>query len=201
MSSFGNIEPIIEELVGKEKGYFVDIGAHDGISGNNTIYFEKKGWEGVCIEPHPKVFPLLQRSRNCQLENCAVWQSDTDVMFLAVTGYAEMLSGIMESYDPRHYQRIQREVAGMGGSTELVKIPARKFSSIVTQKDIDFLSIDTEGSEMNILRNVDFNEYDIRVICIENNFMDPAYEEFFRERGYTLHSTHLGCDQIYVKNT
>jgi FkbM family methyltransferase len=199
MRSFGNIEPIIENLVGVEKGYFIDIGAHDGLSGNNTKYFEEKGWEGVCIEPHPDVFEQLKNNRTCRVENCAIWESDTEIDFLAVSGYPEMLSGIVESYDPRHLDRINREIATMNGSSRTVKIQAKKFDTIIDKTHINFLSIDTEGSEMRILEKVDFDKYRIDVICIENNFMDPSFMKFFHERGYYLHSTHLGCDQIYVR--
>ena len=110
-----------------------------------------------------------------------------------------MLSGIVESYDPRQRARVEREIVSMGGSSELVKVKALKFDSLGLPSKIDFLSVDTEGSELHILDNVDFSRYDIRVICVENNFMDPLYEKFFNDRGYVLHSTHLNCDQIYVK--
>lgn len=199
MSSFGNIEPVIESLVGTDKGFFVDIGAHDGIDGNNTVYFEKKGWSGVCIEPHPDVFESLKKNRTCVVENCAVWTENTVVDFLAVSGYPEMLSGIIESYDPRHKARVDREILHMGGSSRTVKIQARRFDDIIKTTHINFLSIDTEGSEIAILKNVDFSKYVIDVICIENNFNDPSFLTFFKDRGYVLHSTHSGCDQIYKK--
>ena len=205
MRSFAGFEHILDELTNPEnienfKGFYVDIGAHDGLTGNNTKFFEEKEWEGICIEPHPIVFEQLKANRKCRVENIAIWNKDTEVDFLAVSGYAEMLSGIVESYDPRHKARVDREIAQMGGSSVLVKVKAMKFDSLKLPTKIDFLSIDTEGSELQILDNVDFNKYDIRVVCIENNFMDPAYEKFFNDRGFTLHSTHLACDQIYTKN-
>jgi FkbM family methyltransferase len=204
MRSFAGIENIIEELTNPHKienfkGFYVDIGAHDGLSGNNTKYFEEQGWEGICIEPHPLVFENLKKNRTCRVENVAIWKEDTEVDFLAVSGYAEMLSGIVESYDTRHRARIEREIIQMGGYSSMVKVKALKFDTLKLPTKIDFLSIDTEGSELHILENVDFNKYDIRVVCIENNFMDPAYEQFFKDRGFTLHSTHLACDQIYTK--
>jgi FkbM family methyltransferase len=199
MYSFTKIEHIIENLCNVDKGYFVDIGAHDGISGSNSKYFEEKGWDGICIEPHPDVFKLLKKNRVCSLSNAAVWKEDTEVDFLAVSGYPEMLSGIVESYDPQHSARIDREIEQMGGSSRLVKIPAMRFDTLVDRTHIDFLSIDTEGSELEILKNIDFDKYNIRVICIENNFNDPIFVEFFLERGYTYHSYHLMCDQIFYK--
>jgi len=50
----------------KEKGFFLDIGAHDGASLNNTYFFEKyRKWNGICIEPIPEVFAKLDENRNC----------------------------------------------------------------------------------------------------------------------------------------
>ncbi len=199
MYSFTKIEHIIENLCNVDKGYFVDIGAHDGITGSNSKYFEEKGWDGICIEPHPDVFEKLKRNRKCEISNAAVWKEDTEVDFLAVSGYPEMLSGIVESYDPRHLERVNSEISKMGGSSKLIKIPALKFESLVKNTRIDFLSIDTEGSELEILKNVDFEKYDIRTICIENNFNDPVFLDFFIKRGYIYNYFNSMCDQIFYK--
>ncbi len=200
MPSFTNIEHIVENLCNTDKGFFVDIGAHDGITGNNTKYFEDKGWSGICIEPIPSVFEQLKINRTCQVDDCAIWKSTGTTDFLALTGYTEMLSGIMSDYDPRHFQRVQRELHQHGGTKTLIKVKTKKFSDILQEgTTIDFLSIDTEGSEMSILNNIDFSKYNIKVVCIENNFMDPEFEKFFESRGFYLHSTHMACDQIYTR--
>ena len=180
-------------------GVFVDIGAHDGVDGSNTKYFEEIGWKGICVEPHPIVFQKLKSNRACEVLNCAIWNEDKKLDFLAISGYPEMLSGIMESYDPRHVERIDREIQTYGGYRQIVEIEAKKFSTIVKEKVIDFLSVDTEGSEMKILENIDFDEYDIKVVCVENNFNDPAFNEFFTSKGYKFFRTYLACDQIYYK--
>ena len=102
-----------------------------------------------------------------------------------------MLSGIYESYDTRHYNRILNELNTYGGNSEMIEIDAMKFESVVDKKNIDFLSIDTEGSELQILERINFNEYDIKVICIENNFFDENFNEFFKERGYEYYTNVL----------
>ena len=200
-NSFHKIEPLIWELCGKKTdGFYVDIGAFDGVDGSNTLYFEKIGWKGICVEPHPVFFKQLVENRKCQLESCAIWKADEEVDFLAITGYSSMLSGIPDTYDPRHRSRISGEIRSFGGEEQLIKVPGKKFSTICKETHIDFLSIDTEGSELKILQEIDFSVYNFTVICVENNFLDPAYEAFFKERSYKLHSTFGGCDQIYVKN-
>jgi FkbM family methyltransferase len=189
---------LLEIFENKKNGFFVDIGAHDGISINNTKLLEDLGWDGICIEPHPKVFQRLLLNRNCKKVNCAVWDKDTKVKFLALTGPTEMLSGIYESYDPKHYQRIQFELQRDGGTSEIIEIDALKFESIVTNEKIDFMSIDTEGSELQILERIDYNKYDIELICVENNFFESKFEEFFITKGYHFHSN-IGIDFFFKK--
>lgn len=197
--SFGEMEDHILKLCDTEKGFFVDIGAHDGISGSNTKRLEELGWEGICVEPLPRAFEELQKNRTCELQNCAIWDKEGTTEFLVVTGYAEMLSGIVESYDPRHADRIDRELQHFGGTKTSITVRTRRFDNVVKNPRIDFLSIDTEGSELSILNTINFDKYDIRVICVENNFGDPAFEVFFANRGYRLDKVFSNCDQIFVK--
>jgi len=194
------LESDVLKLTGNPtKGFYVDIGAHNGVEGSNTKYFEELGWDGVCIEPHPDVFKQLEQNRKCEKLNCAIWDRDTQVDFLAISGYSEMLSGIIESYDPRHVARINGEVSSRGGSTKVVKVDAKKFESVITREHIDFLSVDTEGSELQILKKIDFSKYDVKVICVENNFANKEFFDFFTERGYKFYKTYLNCDQIFYK--
>lgn len=60
-SQAGQDKYLIENIYkNKEKGFFIDIGAHDGITYSNTYYLEKElGWSGICIEPNPKIYKQL----------------------------------------------------------------------------------------------------------------------------------------------
>jgi len=189
---------ILEIFNFKKNGYFVDIGAYDGVSISNTKFLEDLGWDGMCIEPHPNVFKLLTSNRNCTCINCAIWNENKKVNFLSLSGYTEMLSGIVESYDMRHYGRIQSELNHFGGSSEILEVDAKKFEDVVSKTEIDFLSIDTEGSELQILEQIDFNKYVIKVICVENNFHESKFNDFFTSKGYKLYGS-VNIDYLYVK--
>lgn len=194
-----NLEKKIQEIFNnKTQGFFVDIGAYDGVAISNTKFLEDLGWDGICIEPHPNVFKRLQENRKCKLVNCAVWHEDTKIKFLSLTGYTEMLSGIYESYDPRHYSRIQNELKRFGGNSEIIEIDANKFDTIVKNNEIDFLSIDTEGSELQILSNIDFEKFKIKLICVENNYFEKKFIDFFSNRGYEFYCN-VGIDYLFVK--
>lgn len=196
--AFNNLDEVLAKYLRKDKGFFVEIGAHDGVSGSNTKYLELNGWEGICVEANPNVFDKLKANRTCRVENVAVWKDDVDLEFLSITGYPEQLSGILESYDPRHLARVDRELAVHGGTRKIVNIAGRKLDTLVDRKEIDFLSIDTEGSELEILKAIDFSKHDIAVLCIENNFSDPQIPEFMRSKGYFYREA-VSCDQIYTK--
>jgi hypothetical protein len=71
----------------KKDGIFVDIGAHDGISYSNTYFFEKHlEWQGICIEPLPKVFEDLTTNRNCICINGCIADTTQQKKFLQVNG-------------------------------------------------------------------------------------------------------------------
>lgn len=182
----------------KTDGFFVDIGAHDGISGSNTYFLENLGWSGICVEPLKYIYDQLIVNRKCVCENCALWTKNGKVSFMSLSGYTQMLSGIVESYDPRHVSRIKDELNYHGGLSEIIEVPSKTFDSVVKVKTIDFLSIDTEGSELDILQTIDFDFYDIRVICVENNYGDPKIDEFLSEKKYTLIQTY-NIDFIFQK--
>jgi FkbM family methyltransferase len=189
---------ILEIFKHKKNGYFVDIGAYDGFSISNTKILEDLGWDGVCIEPHPNVYKELIKNRNCECVNCAIWNEDSKIKFLSLSGYTEMLSGIFDSYDSRHYNRIMSELKTYGGQSEIIEIDAKKFDSVVQKTEIDFLSIDTEGSELQILNNIDFDKYQIKVICVENNFHESSFNDFFLKKGYSLYGN-VNIDYLYIK--
>lgn len=95
---------------------FVDIGAHDGVSFNNSLFFEKSlEWTGICIEPNPDVYAQLRENRDCVCVQGCIFSKKKVVDFMKISGYAEMLSGIIENYDPLHVQRIQKEIRSEGG--------------------------------------------------------------------------------------
>ena len=112
---------------GYKNGFYVDVGAHDGISINNTLYFEKNNnWTGINIEPIKKVFEklVINRPNNINL-NCAVCNNDGETDFLCNIGYTEMISGIKDNFDKRHFDRLQRENQQMGSTTEVIKVKTK----------------------------------------------------------------------------
>lgn len=199
-SQDGQDKFLVENLFkNKNTGFYVDIGANDGITLSNTKILEDIGWDGVCIEPLPDSFNKLIKNRKCESYNVAINDNNSEIEFLKIDGYSEMLSGILENYDPRHLERIEREVKNYGGKKEIIKVKGIKFSELIKEKNIDYISIDVEGSELNILRSIDFNFHNINYISVENNYGTKEIEDYLSTFGFVF-LTNIGADNFFKKN-
>lgn len=187
---------------GKKNGFFVDIGAHDGISFSNTYFFEKNlDWEGVCVDPNPNVFIKLKENRRCICEQLCISDSNEKRPFLLCSGYIlEMYSGLLDNYDPRHLDRIDQEINLFGGDKTVIFVDCSTLQNLLDKHHIsyiDFLSMDIEGGEEDAIKSIDFERVIIDVIVIENNFNELRIKEYLQDNGYEL-VTHIGKDDIYV---
>jgi FkbM family methyltransferase len=177
-------------------GFFVEIGAYNGLDGSNCYFFEKfLNWSGIAIEPSPTQFLALQKNRKCKCVNKAVAKKSEKIEFIdVVKGYTQM-SGINNSSYQKTLKIINKDLR-----TVLDKkiIEAATFSEIVEYNYlIDYLSIDVEGGEMDILESIDFDLYKIKVLSIENNYPNEInYEKYLSDKGF-CYIDNVGVDEIY----
>ncbi len=160
-----------------KNGFFLEIGAFDGIHISNTYFFEKElDWSGICIEPIPEIFEKLEKNRNCFcICGCVSAEHDVWKDFLRISAPLAGLSGLVDKYDPEHIERIQRELKACECSSEIIKVRCYNLNRILEEIGINhvhFLSLDTEGGEFEILQNIDFSKYQIDVIAVEDNYLD-----------------------------
>jgi len=186
----------------KKNGVFVDIGAHNGVSLSNTYFFEKElDWTGLCVEPNPKIFHELCNNRSSININGCAWICNEKKIFRLIEGYSEMLSGLVETYDSRHVDRIHRECIEKNSKYVDVNIDCYEINSLLSENGlfkVDLLSIDTEGSELKILESIDYDIFKIDVIIVENNYKDLSLQNFLLSKGYYLYDK-IKIDDIYVK--
>ena len=201
-SQSGQDKWIVETLFpGKRSGVFVDIGAHDGITFSNTYFLEKElGWLGLVIEPIPAIFEKLAKNRTCTLIQGCISEQPGKQKFQVIEGYSEMLSGLVDAYDSRHRKRIESELTSYGGTRSEIEVTCYRLSHLLELHSItsvDYLNIDTEGSELRILRGIDWSNVDIKVISVENNYSDYRIPQLLKKHGYHFHSI-VGHDEFYV---
>jgi FkbM family methyltransferase len=180
-------------------GYFIDIGAHDGITGSNTFLFEKLGWNGICFEPLPSVYKKLKINRKCQTRQIALSNTKGKEQFFMIEGYSEMLSGLVSNYEQEHIFRINKELEEFKQNYEYIEVECSTFDEEVKNIKIDILSIDTEGSESKIIQSINFDKYQISFLIFEMNYYNEELINFLNIKNFTLiHRT--GPDLIYKNN-
>jgi FkbM family methyltransferase len=181
---------------------FVDIGAHDGINFSNTYYLEKKrGWEGVCIEPNPAVYAQLNINRKSHNLNCVISNYEGVVEFLQIDGYSEMLSGVFSNYQKKHKKRIKNEIKSKKQHFKKIDIKSIKMKTVFRELKlnyVDFMSIDTEGSEIEILQSIDFTATKFRLIIVENNYRDTKIKKILNLNGYYC-ALKIEHDEVYCE--
>ena len=153
-SQFG--EDKFMEVFFKEgyKGVCVEVGAYDGRSGSNTLHFELKGWRCLCIEPIPKQFEKCKSIRS-EAENCCISDSEKENVPFYVFQIGDGTNeSAISSLEPD--KRLIDSHMSMLKGIEPILVKCRTLTSVLEQynypKDIDFISIDTENTELNVLK-------------------------------------------------
>ena len=164
------------------KGFFVEFGATDGISGSNTFLLEKAlGWSGILAEPAKKWHKDLQRNRNSKLDfRCVYAESNLKIEFQEVGGGLSTI---------KHFST--RDIHAENRKESIVyRVKTVSLNGLLEDHSapdhIDFLSIDTEGSEFEILSSLNFQKYSFGFICVEHNHTEnkQKIESLLNSRGY-----------------
>lgn len=191
-------EYILSLLKNPTNLFFVDVGAYDGLTVSNTAYMEMDlNWSGICIEPNPMPFKKLQSNRKSKNYNCCISENDCEIDFICVDGYAEMLSCITDKCSEEHMLRIKNEIQKHGGSYKNIKIKSKTLNDIFEENllhEIQYLSIDTEGTELLVLKSLNFKNYKVNIISIENN--NNSAGQYILDQGYSYITTVCG-DAIF----
>ncbi len=183
-----------------KNGFFVEMGADDGISLSNTLFFERKlGWSGICVEPRKEAYEKLVKNRKCRTANVGIALEKGEKDFIDAKS-AGLISGLSEYMDPRHLSRLEKEVAKQGEKPQNIKITCITFNELIARfptDHIDYFSLDVEGGELQILQSIDYKKTPIYCISVENNFKEPDINSFLKTKGYRF-VTDIGIDDVYI---
>lgn len=185
---------------GKKDGFFIDIGAFDGVYISNTYLFEKLGWKGICVEADPDRFALLKNNRKCDCYNLAIHSKTCDKLNF-ITSNASTLNVLEEHAPNMHIERMK--IDGHQKKLKTIEVDSITFNDLMSKyypdiKHIDFLSIDIEGGELIVLESIDFNKYSFGLITVENNFEEGVLVNFMKERGYKV-LIDIELDILFIK--
>jgi len=190
-----HMDPSIYEAIGHllpSKGYYVDIGAHDGRSFSNTFHLEKDGWRGLLVEPVlPTYFRLLQirslASNYFANAACVSFLNENENLLMS---YGDLMSFAPEisTVDADEWRNSAKQFLNRNETITDTWVPAKTLNVILGEAEspnyIDFLSIDVEGSELEVVSGVDFTKYTFGLICLETYNPDLILE-FLKTHGYT----------------
>jgi len=165
-SHIGQDKWVSECLHLKKKGFFLDFGAFDGKTISNTYFLEKElEWNGICVEPNPFFYSRLCGSRNCTLINSALWPiSRQSLQFCDAHG----LSSIVEFRDCDVNAERRKEATKALIEVDTIN-PTELLRRFNAPTLIDYLSLDVEGCEYEVLEAIDLTTYHIALMTIEHN--------------------------------
>ena len=177
-------------------GFFLEIGAYDGVTGSNCLHFEKfMGWDGIAVEPSRTQFGFLQKNRTCQTINKAVGFADDTVEFIEVVEGLMQMSGVNSKEFAETKSFVENDKASRTVSYQIETVSVMEM--LDGRSEVDFMSLDIEGPELQVLESIDFDALRIRVIAVENSAAgSPKFRRFFDKVGYSYYDT-VGYDEIY----
>jgi len=167
------------EFFGPAKsGFFVEVGANDPQRGSQTWQFEQAGWTGILVEPQPDLAERARRTRRARVvaAACSSPANDGKTMRLYLSG-------------PHSSLRRDLAVTGIVPDSS-IEVPIQTLDTILEEATapipIDFVSIDVEGHEVEVLSGFDLTRWRPRLILIEDHVTDLAKHRFLTRAGYRL---------------
>lgn len=187
---------VIDKLTKRKKGFYVDVGAYNPNRFSNTKRFYLLGWTGINIEPDSHNYHKFERHRHRDINlNIGIANTDSYATFYKFSPSTLSTFSCQEAqkYKQFGYKLIGKEV-----------LQVRRLATIFKQHcvnlTIDFLSIDTEGYDYEVLKSNDWKKYKPKVICIESAAFTGSWQTellapmFDRSHRYLLR---LGYKNVY----
>jgi FkbM family methyltransferase len=158
---------VLFETEQQSAGYFVEFGAVDGLSHSNTLVLERQfGWRGILAEPNPSMARTLEDNRTASIDKRCVWRESGELVELLVTPDPEFSTLVGLAQSDQHFTT--ERMAG-----EMHKVLTVSLADLLKEHEappvIDYMSVDTEGSEYEILSAFPFGSRTIRLLSIEHN--------------------------------
>lgn len=190
---------VLAELGLKRDGFFVEFGATDGLNLSNTHLLEQEfGWRGILAEPARYWHVGLAANRNCAIDHRCVWKTSGETITFNQTAMPEL-----STIDKFSSADLHKEARKLGSRYDVATVSLMDLlAEHGAPQHIDYLSLDTEGSEYDILESFDFARYDVRVITCEHNFtpMRRRVHALLTAMGYVRKCERVSeFDDWYVK--
>lgn len=169
-------QTLIANYFGGEKGYFVEVGAYDPVYQSQSYHLELAGWDGVLIEPVPDLADNLARARRAMVHRCACVSPGQDRA--GTVPLLERRGGSTIVFNPKAV-----------GEDMVLDVPAKTLDTVLQEAGaprIDFLSVDVEGAEPDVLSGLSFSKYKPRLVLVDDRERFGETCRLLRRNGYQL---------------
>lgn len=166
-----------EYFGGAPQGFFVEVGANDPHERSQTWHLEQAGWTGILIEPQPDLAEKLRRARKAKV--------------YAVACSSPRSAGVLPLHVAGPLSSLDRDRMAPGTQPEaMIQVPIRTLDQILTEAEapagFDFLSLDVEGHELEVLQGFDVARWRPRLILLEDHVGSLAKHRFLTNASYRL---------------
>lgn len=175
-------QALVQAFFGPSPGVFVDVGAHDPVVNSQSYHLERLGWTGVLVEPIPEFASRLRAQRSAAVVEVACGATEGAARFNVAGVYSSVLP-VKE-----------------GVVTRVIEVRVRQLDSVVHEaglSHVDFLSLDVEGLELQVLAGFSLEIWRPRLVLIEDHVDDLSRHRHLRARGYKL-MRRTGVNAWYV---
>ncbi len=176
-ASLNQLDSKLEKYVDYDNGYFVELGANDGVNQSNSLYFEKyRHWRGLLVEPAPQNYLKCRQNRSPEdsiyCAACVSFEYDKEFVRIA---YSNLMSTSVnlesDIQDPHAHARAGNRFLNQGETIFEFGAVARTLNSLLLDAGapttIDFLSLDVEGAELEVLKGIDHSAFRFKYLLVE----------------------------------
>jgi FkbM family methyltransferase len=174
----GHETRLIAAFFGNRKGYFVEVGANDPRARSQTFHLEQAGWTGVLVEPQPDLAERLRTERTARV-------------FAVACSSPENAGRTLPLHVAGPLSALDRARMAPGATPEkVIEVPVTTLDAVLAEAGaepgFDFLSIDVEGHELEVLRGFDIARWHPRLILLEDHVRDLAKHRYLTAAGYRI---------------
>ncbi len=189
---------VFQLLKQKSNGIFIDIGSHHPIKGSNSFFFYLRGWTGLCVDPNPDFKPLYLKYRPKDIFlNIGISDEQGSLEYYKLKDKLSVRNSFSKEYIDKNNLIDEVEQINLIQIKPLKDILDKEMAG----KQIDFLTIDVEGLDLEVLKGNNWNKYRPSIICVETHLqlhddIQSRTTEFMTDKNYVLFGKTMQGEQV-----